>query len=208
MAPSAVSFHRTPEMPKNYRRPDSDQDGSLLVKYSLQRDTDGKIQALFVDVFNECEYVGSYVSRDLSISETGEVSGVLTDEQGAEGLHFSLPLDSPLFRAPTSRIERSFDEDSGSVRELAFAAERALSSRDVLGHLQVLVCRVDTRWRPEQITAEVEFKKHLSWDFGAMRSLRNLVNSAFSIGIPAIDFLAQKSVGAVHKLILNHLENR
>ena len=88
----------------------------------------------------------------------------------------------------------------GHVRYAA-SEERHWNSLQITKQVQTLVVTVDGRWTEEEIAQTVNFKDNLSWDQGAKRRLRDLVNDTFGVGLTAAAVIAAKTVADVQKLI-------
>jgi hypothetical protein len=78
---------------------------------------------------------------------------------------------------------------------------RRWTSLQVTKQLQTLVVTVDHRWSEHEIAQTLDFKNHLSWDQGAKRRLRDLVNEVFGTNLSASAVIGAKTVADVQSLI-------
>jgi hypothetical protein len=82
---------------------------------------------------------------------------------------------------------------------------RRWTSLQVTKQLQTLVVTVDDRWSEHEIAQTLDFKTHLSWDQGAKRRLRDLINEVFGIRLSASAVIGAKTVADTQSLIENAL---
>lgn len=78
---------------------------------------------------------------------------------------------------------------------------RRWTSLQVTKQLQTLVVTVDGRWSEHEIAQTLDFKNHLSWDQGAKRRLRDLINEVFGTSLSASAVIGAKTVADVQSLI-------